>query len=278
MNTSTVIATVATVTFASFASAAPVYTFSSGGVDGKYEEIGETITKRLNKKGIKAENLNSAGSVENIERMNDGEAYAAIVQMDALSSHPLTVKYVEKPMYDESVIWIFNKNTPKFQDLKDVEGRDDVVIAIVEGSGADVTLENFAKEDEGYFINYKTAVRVSEFYDAAELVANGKYEGKVVAGTLYVGGSVPSGEVQDFSDALLVGEATDKDFNDFTFKNGDHVYTSCAIDENQMGGLEKSTTFAPDTVCVKAALVYNTEHPMNNKAKRVINSAAKRFK
>lgn len=256
------------------------YVFSSGGkstVPGSYYDIGETIAEGLRKKGIKATNIESGGSIMNIDRLNDGEVSAALVQKDAINMHPLSISYVAKPLTKkEKIFWVFNKKLG-YQDVKDVEGNTDVLIVVVEGSGAEVTLQNFAKEDEGYKPNYSTALYVDEVYDAVELVANGDYKGKPVVGMLHVGSSLPTNEVKDFRQYVLVGEATDKDFNDFTDDKGDHLYESCSIDSNVMGGLDKSTTFSPDTVCVDAVLVYNTDHPDNRKAKRVINRTANKF-
>jgi len=248
----------------------------TGGEGGGYERLGKLIVANVknqaSKKGLNFdyEVLNSAGSIENIERFNDGEVQAMIAQADALNVMPLSKLFKAKASHTEYVFWIYNKENG-FKDIEDVEGKEDVLVVLVDGSGGMVTMRSFAKEDGGYEVNLEEALHADDLYDAVDMVADGKHKGKKVAGVLYVSTSIPAEIVADFSSKVAVGEATDGDFNDAEDVNGDSLYNNCDIIDSQLNGLSSSNTFTDlSTVCVQAMVVYTTELEQGKTAVRAI--------
>lgn len=250
----------------------------TGTEGGKYWEQGQQVSYLLKRKSINSEVLPSNGSVQNVEDLNDGDVDMIVVQADTLNVHPINVSYTSRPVHKEYVLWLYNKKNG-YKDIEDIEGSEDKLIVLVEDSGAVTTLQSFVKEDGGYKTNLQKAIYAETFYDAAEIVADGKYEGKTVAGMLYVGGKVPKGDegVTDFSNAIAVGEATDGDFNDAEDVNGDSLYTNCSVDKQHMGGLESGTLFSPDTVCLRAMIVSSKEHTQFKQMRRAVNKVSKRY-
>jgi hypothetical protein len=148
------------------------------------------------------------------------------------------------------------------EDLEDVEGKEkDYRIAITEGSGADVTLHNFANEDKGYQGNYDTAIPAMDSYDAVSMVAQGVYnhngEQVKVAGTLLVtrAGVISDEIVSDFKGKIGIGELTDGDFNDAQNAMGQALYNKCNIEKKHSKGLDRASWGSQDTVCMTAFVV-----------------------
>lgn len=250
------------------------FKISTGGEGGGYERLGKLIVSNVSNQAKKKkvelefEVLNSAGSVENIELFNDGEVQAIIVQSDALNVMPLSVPYKAKAAHSEYVFWIYNKDNG-YSDLEDIEGNEDVLMVIVDGSGGMITMRSFVAEDGGYETNLENAILADDLYDAADIVSDGKYRGKKVAGVLYVGSSIPAEIVADFSKNIAVGEATDGDFNDAEDVNGGSLYTECSIPKERLSGMSTPTWGEADTLCLEAMVVYTTEFEQS-KAVRAI--------
>ena len=245
---------------ASFTAQADDLIIATGGEGGGYERLGYYIKQNIDQQSDRykvdfdTELMNTNGSVENIELLSDGTAKIAIVQADALSVMPPKVPFRAKSAYTEYGFWLFNKDHG-IEDLSDIEGSKEYAIAIVEGSGSEVMLRSFVQEDNGYKPNLENAVFAMDNYDAADIVSEGRYQGKKVAGMIYIGSKVPSEIARDFGN-IRIGEMTDSDFNDAKDVNGDSLYESCDIESNRTSGLKTSTTLNPDTVCVKAMVVY----------------------
>lgn len=241
------------------------FIIATGGEGGGYEHAGKTISSEIskiaNKKEIdfEAEVVNSAGTVENLEGLEAGQYQMVIAQADGLNLNPVPGTKA-KGLYTETVLWIYNvKNGIK--DLDDLEKKKKgYVMVLVAGSGAEVTMQSFVQEDEDYKIHYDNAYLADDNYEAADIVAEGTFNGKKVAGMLYVGKQIPNEIAEDFKHALGVGEATDSDFNDAKDVNGNTLYQKCTINKRGLKGLKSATTFSDlDTVCVKAMVVYSTE-------------------
>jgi len=267
--------TVIALTFVLSMSAAQADDFiiTTGSQGGGYERLGHMFMAQIKqqKVDLDLEVVNSNGSVENIECINTGECQAAIVQLDALNINPPKGMFKTKYAHTEKVLWLYNKGLG-FSDLSDIEGKKDVFIVIVDGSGAQVTLNSFVQEDAGYKVNADSAIYADDFYEAVSIVADGRSGSKKVAGTLYVGASIPAEIANDFKDKVLVGEATDSDFNDAEDINGEPLYTNCEIEKQVLRGMNTSTWSNPSTVCVKAAIVYKADY--DKKTMKALNKAA----
>lgn len=238
------------------------FNIATGSEGGGYEQQGRIallqINKQFNKIGYKAdfEVLNTNGTGENIELLNSEEAQLAIVQADGLNVNAPSVPYIAKKSKRETVFWVYNKEHG-YDDLSDVEG-EDVLIALVDGSGADYTMQSFVREDSGYKKLYDTAVLTDDTYDAFDLVAEGKAKGKKLVGMLYVGTKIPAEFIGDFKGKILVGSATDSDFNDAEDVNGDPLYEDCEVNKGMLSGLTDAWG-SLDTVCVYSMIVYSTD-------------------
>ena len=240
---------------------------ATGSEGGGYEYIGRNIgvniiTQARKKKlaGLGVEVINTTGSKENLELFSDGEAQVVLTQADALAVYPPTRPYKFKESHVEYVYWFANKKN-KLYDLEDIEGAKDVLMVLVDGSGAQVTMENFVKEDSGYKINLDTSILADDLEDAMDIVAAGVYEGKKVAGLLHVTkkGGFSSELAKDFKKHIVVGSATDGDFNDS--KVGDiDLYHSCEIENDGLRGFSSSNRFSDnETICMKALVLYSKD-------------------
>lgn len=233
---------------------------ATGGEGGGYERLGKIVAQEIkqqsDKKGVNFdfEVINTNGSVENIELLNDGDAQIIVVQADALNVNKPSLPIRSKSAYTETVFWIFNEKNDK-EDLSDIEGSDEYLVVLVEGSGATVTMQSFVQEDKGYTKNLEMAIYADDNYDAADIVSEGRYNGKKVAGMLYVGKTIPNEIARDFK-GLVIGELTDSDFNDAKDVNGEDLYKSCDITSNSIKGMTTSTLFKPSSICVDAMVVY----------------------
>jgi len=246
----------------SFTTVADDFVIATGGEGGGYERAGKMIASEIMKQAEKKdvdfdyELVNTAGSVENIEMFNDGEAQLIIAQADALNVHQLSGGKA-KGLYTEAVTWIYNVKN-KYKDLEDIEKKKDVLMVLVDGSGGMVTMQSFVQEDSGYKVNYDNAILADDNYEAADIVCEGRFNGKKVAGMLIVGNSIPNDIKADFKGCLGVGEATDGDFDEAKDINKEDLYTKCEINKSAIGGLD-SPMGDIDTVCVKAMAVYSTD-------------------
>ncbi len=258
---------------------------ATGGEGGGYESLGKAIAQQVKKQSSKRgvdfdiEVVNSNGSVENIELLNDGDAQIAIVQADALNVNRPTVQVRTKSAYQETVFWIYNKKNG-VEDLEDIEGSDKELIVLVDGSGATITMKSFVQEDKGYSKNLESAIYADDNYDAADIVSEGRYNGKRVAGMLYVGKSIPSEISKDFT-GLAIGELTDSDFNDAKDIGGESLYKNCDVLTNKIGGMSTSTIFKPSTICVNAMVVYADTFESKGETrviKKSINKALRGYK
>ncbi len=256
-----------------FAVSANDLVISTGTEGGGYEALGHSIVKQVKKQASKRkvdfdfEVINSTGSIENIENLNSGDAQVAIVQADALNVMKPSVPFKAKSAHTETVWWIYNVQNG-FKDLEDIEGSKSVALVLIEGSGAVITMQSFANEDSGYKTNYDSAIYADDVYDAFDLVAEGKANGRKVAGLLYVGSQIPAEAAADFKGKVLVGEATDGDFDDAKDVNGDRLYQKCEVNKGKARGLVDSWG-DPDTVCVKAMVAYSLDFE-DSKAEKVV--------
>lgn len=265
----------------------------SGSEGGFYEATMKSIasaftTRYKGKAPVEVTVENTPGTIYNLNGMADGSCDMAIVQADGLvqmKNMPAGIHVTNA--HTEVVYFLINKHAHKeagIDDIEDIEGSKDWHLAVVEGSGAIVTLRKFVEEDNGYKANLDNAVEFMDMYDAAEAVASGEYRtsGKVlkIAGMLYVSrkGAISNDILEDFRKDLIVGEATDGDFNDATDANGDQLYKVCNIESADLQGMSGATFGNQKTVCVKAQIIYNTNW-LNNfegKDKREAKKALKK--
>ena len=248
---------------------------STGSEGGSYNRLGIEISdkiKSLSKGAYTPKVIQSyGGSGMNIDRFNAGEAHIVIVQSDALSLNKPIVKFRAKKAHLETVWWLYNKEHG-VSDLSDAEGNEKDIIAMVEDSGSMFTLKAFVAADSGYKANYDNFEEFETLYDAVDAVCDGEYDGSRIIGTIYVGGSLPKDIKDDFSECVMVGQATDGDFDDFEDVNGNQLFEDCSIASSEYTPMSGSNSFSDeDTVCVSAMVVYSEKLP--KKAKRIVKKA-----
>lgn len=250
---------------ASFAADVPPLRFCTGGEGGFYERLGQAIGGAIVKqtKG-QLDVINTGGSVENAEKMKDGECDIAIMQADAVISLPMPTDIKVVDSHTEVVYWLHSKaGVDDFGKMDSSSNSGKFAVAEVSGSGALTTVKNWVKIDKGY-----EGVRIVEFddwYSAAEAVAQG-YVTKAgvrieIAGMLYVGrpGGLPADITEDFGGQIKVGQVKDGDFAKPVDANDNPLYSKCSVAETN--GLETSTTFGkPDTYCMRAQVVFNNAY------------------
>ncbi len=237
-------------------------TICTGGEGGAYEALGSQIGTDISRKiGAQLDVINTGGSIENAELMSDGSCYMAIMQGDAVVSKGLPRSISVTNAHTEAVFWIFGKDgVSDFADLTSKDGSGKAV-AIVAGSGAEVTLDNFGLVDKDY--KDMRTVEFDDWYMAAEAAAQG-YTMKAgvrvnIAGLLYVGrpGFIPKDITEDFGAKLTVGEIDESSFGKAKDLAGNPLYFTCELTEKQTNGIKTHTWGKPDTYCMNAAVVYN---------------------
>lgn len=208
---------------------------------------------------------NMNGSIEIIEAIKSGEVDGGMVQADAIDMYHLGAEFKDQKAHIEYVFWIANKKLG-ITNLSDLSSQDEYVVVLIDDSGADITLKNFAREDDTYDIVYKNAVLAEDELSAGRIAANGKARGKKVAGLLYVGGSIPTMFNQYFGDKLIVGSASDFDFNDVTDRHQAKLYHNEEITSDITGGLSTVGMFSdPDTVAMSAYMVWKSPEDKTKK-------------
>lgn len=247
------------------ASSPPTLNFCSGGEGGFYESLAQTIGKTI-VKGTPTELhvLNTGGSVENAQKLKDGDCDIAIIQADVVTNGGLPSDVKVTDAHTEIVYWLHGKaGVDDFGKMEEDKVAEKYAFAAVAGSGALTTVRNWIKTDKDY-----EGARVIEFdnwYSAAEAVAQGfttragvRIE---IAGMLYIGraGKITTDITEDFGTQILIGEVNDSSFESAKDVNNNPLYTHCAVSKEAASGLQTSTFGSPDTYCLKAQVVYNND-------------------
>lgn len=251
------------VSFGAFADVKPL-TFCGGAQGGFYDGFAHQIGKDIetNSKGLVSMSFKTTkGSVDSAAMLKSGECDLAILQSDAVTSRPMPSDLAITDAHQEAIYWIHAKNgkVKDFSDMSDDENKN-LGIAIVSGSGAEVTLRNFGIVDKDYkdlnIVPFKT------WFLAAKATAEGKVRKGgndiMIAGMIYVGmqGKISTEITGEYRDDLNIGQIDVGAFKKVKDANGNPLYVTCDVEKTN--GMETSTTFAsPDTYCLKAQVVYN---------------------
>ncbi len=226
--------------------AGPVIT--TGGKNGSYIKVGNNLKKMLGT----GEVVTSKGSVENMERLNKGEAQIGLVQMDAYAWYALKNPEVESSveiigsLYEECAYLAVHKDG-KVQDEDDLQSVEGATIAVgSKGSGTAVTWDYMIKLEPKYknsSVDFTGGSRAlsklaSKQVDAVMWVTKPKLDDKMAMTVL------------KNKDLDLVG-FNDKDLNDKLPLTGKPVYEFRKIDTEK--GLFNDKEIK--TACVEAVVV-----------------------
>lgn len=244
----------------------PTLNFCSGGEGGFYESLAQAVGKASVKNtATELHVINTGGSVENAQKLKDGDCDIAIIQSDAVTSLPLPSDIKVSDAHTEVVYWLHGKTgIDDFGKMENDAVSAKYAFAAVSGSGALVTVKNWIKTDKDY--EGARIVEFDDWYSAAEAVAQG-YVSRAgvrieIAGMLYIGraGKVTSDITEDFSSQILIGEVNDSSFENSKDANNNPLYTHCDIPSEARSGLKTSTVGSPDTYCLRAQIVYNNDY------------------
>lgn len=266
---------------ASSAFAAPAQlNFCTGGEGGFYNKLGVAIGDQAAKlTGVPVNVMITGGSVDNADKLKDGECDIAIVQADVVVTSPLPPDIKVVDAHTETVFWLHGKTgVDDFGKMEDDALMKKYSVAAVSGSGALTTVKNWVETDEDY--KGVNIVEFDDWYAAAEAVAQGyvKKAGVTVeiAGMLYIGrpGAISTDITEDFGSALTVGEVNDNSFENSKDANGNPLYVHCEVDSKLTNGLKTDTIGSPDTYCLKAQVVYNNAwHGSDRKLRKAIDKS-----
>lgn len=239
--------------------------FCTGAEGGFYESFGTQVGGDIKKKSkglVTVKYINTEGSVSSAQMLKDGDCDIAILQADAVISRSMPADIAISDAHQEAIYWLHSKKgVEDFADLTEdkFKGRG---IAIVNGSGAEVTLRNFGIVNKDY--KDLNIIGFDDWFSAAKAASEGKIRRAgndiLIAGMIYVGrpGNVSSQITDDFKEDLTIGSIKDSDFTDVKDGNGNPLYVSCKLGESN--GLKTDGSFSdPKSICVRAQIVYNNE-------------------
>lgn len=240
--------------------------FCGGAAGGFYDGFADTIGKDIVQKSgglATVEIIKTKGSVDSASKLKNGTCDIAILQADAVTSRPMPNDITTTDAHQEAIFWIHPVNGPvkDFADLSKEEFKN-YGVAIVDGSGAEVTLRNIGNVDKDF--KDLNVIGFKNWRWAAKAVAEGKVRKSGndlrIAGMIYVGlqGRLSSEITGEFREQLNIGQvevSAMKNVKDF---NGTPMYVSCPIVNTN--GLDTSNSWGkPDTFCLRAQVVYNND-------------------
>jgi len=238
--------------------------FCGGAEGGFYESFAKQIANDVAKAAkVQVEVLQTEGSVSSAQMLKDGDCDVAILQADAVISRPLPSDIAVSDAHKEAIYWLFGKGgVSDFGDMSDKEHKNKG-IAVVEGSGAEVTLRNFGNVDKDF--KDLNIIVFDDWFSAAKAAADGKVRRAKndipIAGMVYIGrpGNISSEITGEFKEDLTIGEIDVSSFKGVKDAIGGQLYSTCELTDKQTNGLKTSTRLKPDTYCVNAQIVYNNE-------------------
>lgn len=238
--------------------------FCGGAEGGFYESFAKQIANDVSKAAkIQVEVLQTEGSVSSAQMLKEGDCDVAILQADAVISRPLPADIAISDAHKEAIYWMFGKGgVEDFDDMSDKDNKNKG-IAVVEGSGAEVTLRNFGNVDKDF--KDLNVIVFDDWFSAAKAAADGKVRRAKndipIAGMIYIGrpGNISSEITGEFKEDLTIGEIDVSSFKDVKDAIGGQLYSTCELTSKQTNGLKTSTSLKPDTFCVNAQIVYNNE-------------------
>lgn len=232
----------------------PVLRLATGQQGGIYYEFGKLMKKAA--KDLDVEVIVTAGSVENIELLQDGKADAALVQSDVLTKMPQK-KTEQAVLYSEAIQLIANRKSG-IKSVKDINAKKNTIYVGPRGSGTAVTWEGLCEQDKAYqdipvkYASYKTALKeVATDPNALMLFVGGLNSPLLTAAEKYT----------EKTGGLRLAEVDDWDFNDKKDQHGNRIYTFIEIGKKTYPNLQKGMVFSRkiETLAVKAVFTVSTE-------------------
>lgn len=133
----------------------PTIRICTGSETGKYYQTAAEIGLQL-KGAVQVQVIPTNGSLDNFQRLSDGECDAAIVQSDAYgiftATNPTAKLFVERvvPLYDEYAHLVCNRDAG-INSVRDLLSKPDARVLVgPNGSGTSVTWQTWGKQSEDY--------------------------------------------------------------------------------------------------------------------------------
>jgi TRAP transporter TAXI family solute receptor len=220
MNKSVFFATLALAAFSTIGmSNATDINVCTGGSGGNYEYAGKLMKNQLSSTGINVNVINTKGSWENLEKMDNGECDAALVQSDAVyvyekENGPVNA-YSLGDMFTEYV-HLLCRRSANIEDIDDLETSSKVYVGPV-GSGSNVSFRGMIMADKEFGGDaYSKIPLMNEGADKSSLVKLKGGSADCMVYTAAPGTTFMTKEAQKFGDDLVLVPVIDKDFNDVT--------------------------------------------------------------
>ncbi len=232
----------------------------TGGEAGNYTFSGNAMKRVIS--GAQIEVVHTAGSWENIQKLQDGSCDAAIAQEDAIivASRTTNLPLVSLvDLYKESFHLVCGKNSG-VDELKDLMGSKKKVALGAAGSGPWVTWRNIVEADE----RYKGVVTTPD----TGLLAMTQVQQGTLDCSLQISG-VKSASLNDtdarFGKDTVLVEVRDGDVTAINNMTGNApLYTKTTIEEGTYKNWTPSATFSNnsvDTISVFAKVVARNDLP-----------------
>ena len=224
-------------------------TISTGSKTGSYMKIGVKLSSLLRSYGIDDTTFSvakSKGSIQNLQRLDKGEAHIVITQKDAYASYVMTNPTILDKgdivgsLFTECIFVAVKKDGP-INDEDDLQKSGVTVAAQRKGSGSSVSWD-YARELEPGF---KKAATLNK-------------GGLATLGRVSSGSGVDAfffvANPKDLNNKLLKTDFDDSDMNDTLKSTGEPVYTFKDIDLEK-GMFADSIT----TACTEAVIVVSSD-------------------
>lgn len=193
----------------------------TGLTGGNYEYTVKKLQETLGS-DVQVEVVNTAGSTENIKKMNSGDCDASMVQSDALYVYNKDVGEVKATkvadMYREYVHFLCRRDSG----INDLGGLNETTKVMIgaPGSGANVTWRGMVLADKefggDYYSKIPTINGKGKTSDLAKLISDDGAACMIYVGT--PGNKLMSMDANKLGAQLVLNPVQDKDFDDPTMK------------------------------------------------------------
>lgn len=213
----------------------PEFRVCTGQVDGTYKSVGNLYSNIATNLNVKV--VETKGSIENLQKINSGECDAALVQRDAywvyIDQNPkaqLPVERISSP-YKEYVHMVCNTGN-SVEEVEDLTASNVLYVGL-EGSGSEVTWNNFVAENSDY--SKVKVVRADNVETRQKVKANKN------ACALYVG-ALGSDRMKMFNtvgDNLRLADVDDTSFEAARDPSNSQIYTELEIPRGYYGTIQR---------------------------------------
>jgi TRAP-type uncharacterized transport system substrate-binding protein len=244
------------------------------GVDGRnYDYTAEKLAQQMRGE-VDVININTAGSWENLVKLDKGECDAIIVQSDNLYTYTKEVRPLSyfdvSHLYTEYSVLLCNRDSAvkQFSDLT----AGSKVYSGAKGSGSNVSIRGLIKADAEFGSDaYKDIGLPNELDDKVALVKTKAKAADCLFNVGSKGNEFLSVHAEKLSKNLVIVPIVDKDFNDVTLTDANGVEMSVweprEMPSDTYGDIMPGGIFgndSVDTISVTAMLIVSDKYVSSN--------------